>query len=218
MQSSSDNTVQDFFEDCRSPRRRVIDPIAEDRRVAAILILPLALFALLTLESGHSRRSLQPARAAFDVHTDSRDLVRMDRQRVTRALRLRRGQRTKSPLVEANMSGRNAAVFGMYSTHDSAEAAVDTLRTKGFRTTDVSVLFPFVATLAGTAARTMSGATGVLIGLGIPMYHESRYEGRMRQGGVLLSVHADDREWASKGKQVLEQTGAEDICWTSEAE
>ena len=33
----------------------------------------------------------------------------------------------------------------------------------------------------------------------------------MRKGGILLSVHADDEEWASKGKQILEQTGAEDI-------
>ena len=38
----------------------------------------------------------------------------------------------------------------------------------------------------------------------------------MRKGGILLSVHADDREWASKGRQILEQTGAEDIASTSE--
>jgi hypothetical protein len=115
------------------------------------------------------------------------------------------------------MAGRRTAVFGMYSTHDSAETAVDTLRTKGFRTSDVAVLFPFVATLAGTGGGAVSGATGVLIGLGIPVYHERRYEGRMRKGAILLSVHADDREWASKGKQILEQTGAEDICCTTEA-
>jgi len=40
------------------------------------------------------------------------------------------------------MSGKITAVFGIYPTHDSADAAVDTLRTKGFRSTDVSVLFP----------------------------------------------------------------------------
>ena len=40
------------------------------------------------------------------------------------------------------MSGKNTAVFGIYSTHESADAAVDTLRAKGFRNTDVSVLFP----------------------------------------------------------------------------
>ena len=53
--------------------------------------------------------------------------------------------------------------------------------------------------------------TGALIGLGISEYQAKRYEGRMRKGGILLSVHADDHGWASKGKQILEQTGAEDI-------
>jgi hypothetical protein len=41
-----------------------------------------------------------------------------------------------------DMSGKNTAVFGIYPTHESADAAVDTLRAKGFRNTDVSVLFP----------------------------------------------------------------------------
>ena len=115
------------------------------------------------------------------------------------------------------MFDNNTAVFGIYPTDISANAAVDTLRTRGFRTTDVSVLFPFVATLAGTGAGgDMGGATGVLIGLGIPAYQERRFERRMRKGAILVSVHADDREWASKGKQILEQTGAEDVCWTAE--
>ena len=117
------------------------------------------------------------------------------------------------------MFGKNTAVFGIYLTGGSADAAVDTLRTKGFRSTDVSRLVPFVATLAGSSAGGAVGdATGVLIGLGMSAYQERRYEGRMRRGGVLLSVHADDRDWASKGKQILEQTGAEDICWTAETE
>ena len=115
------------------------------------------------------------------------------------------------------MFDNNTAVFGIYPTDISANAAVDTLRTRGFRTTDVSVLFPFVATLAGTGAGgDMGGATGVLIGLGIPAYQERRFERRMRKGAILVSVHADDREWASKGKQILEQTGAEDISSTGE--
>ena len=166
------------------------------------------------------------------------------------------------------MSGKNTAVFGIYPTRDSADTAVDTLRTAGFRSTDISVLFPqntgskefghekgtksaegavagggtgaviggalgwlagigmlaipgvgpfiaagpIVATLAGVGAGgTVGGMTGALIGLGIPEYHAKRYEGRMRKGGILLSVHADDQEWASKGRRILEQTGAEDI-------
>src|SRR6476661_4651302 len=76
---------------------------------------------------------------------------------------------------------------------------------------------PIVATLAGMGAGgTVGGMTGALIGLGIPEYHAKRYEGRIRKGGILLSVHADDQEWASKGKQILEQTGAEDIASTGE--
>lgn len=34
----------------------------------------------------------------------------------------------------------------------------------------------------------------------------------MRKGGILLSLHADDQEWVNKGKQILQQTGAEDIA------
>jgi hypothetical protein len=115
------------------------------------------------------------------------------------------------------MSGKNNAVFGIYTTDGSADEAADTLRTKGFRSTDVSRLAPFVATLADSGG-AMGDATGVLIGLGISAYHERRYEGRMRRGGVLLSVQADDRDWASKGKQILEQTGAEDISSTADTE
>jgi len=47
-------------------------------------------------------------------------------------------------------------------------------------------------------------------------YHAKRYEGRMRSGGILLSVHADDHAWTNKGRQILEQTGAEDISSTGE--
>ncbi len=98
------------------------------------------------------------------------------------------------------MSGRNSKLFGMYPTHHSADAAIGTLKTKGFRSSDVSMLFPFVVTARGTGAGgAVGGAIGALIGLGIPDYQERRYEGQMRKGRILLSVHADDREWASKG-------------------
>jgi hypothetical protein len=117
------------------------------------------------------------------------------------------------------MSGTNTAVFGIYPTDGSADEAAGTLRTMGFRSTDVSRLAPLVATLAGSrAGGNMGDATGVLIGLGMSAYQEMRYEGRMRRGGVLLSVQADDRDWASKGKQILEQTGAEDISWNADTE
>src|SRR6186997_1256465 len=57
-----------------------------------------------------------------------------------------RGSISSSPsevtITGGDMSGKNIAVFGVYPTHESADAAVDTLRTKGFRNTDISVLFP----------------------------------------------------------------------------
>ena len=59
--------------------------------------------------------------------------------------------------------------------------------------------------------------TGALIGFGIPEYEAKRYEGRVKSGGILLSVHCDDSEWSSKAKTLLERTGAEDISSTGEA-
>jgi len=56
-----------------------------------------------------------------------------------------------------------------------------------------------------------------LIGLGIPEYEAKRYEGRIRKGGILISVHCDDSNWAHKAKTVLEKTGAEDVSSTGEA-
>jgi hypothetical protein len=171
------------------------------------------------------------------------------------------------------MSGKNTALFGIYPTQAAADAAVDTLRSKGFRNTDISVMFPknvgskefghekgsksaegavaggstgaavggalgwlagigllvipgvgpfvaagpIVAALAGMGAGgAIGGTTGALIGLGIPEYQAKRYEGRMRNGGILLSVHADDREWIAKGSRILAETGAEHISSTGE--
>jgi len=76
---------------------------------------------------------------------------------------------------------------------------------------------PIVAALAGIGAvGAIGGFAGALIGLGIPEYEAKRYEGRVRKGGILLSVHADDHDWARKAKALLERTGAEDISATSE--
>src|SRR5438128_7052912 len=77
---------------------------------------------------------------------------------------------------------------------------------------------PVVAALAGAGAGgTLGGVTGALIGLGIPEYEAKRYEGRIKGGGVLLSVHSDNSDWTKRAKDILEQTGAQDISSTSEA-
>jgi hypothetical protein len=169
---------------------------------------------------------------------------------------------------------KNIAVFGIYADQLSAEDAIKTLKATGFRSADVSILFPdsqgardfrhelhtkapegavtgggsgaliggALGWLAGAGVLTIPGAgvfmaagplmgmlggigigsaiggvTGALIGLGIPEYEARRYEGRVRRGGILLSVHCDDSEWAARARDILQQTGAEDIAAAGEA-
>lgn len=77
---------------------------------------------------------------------------------------------------------------------------------------------PIVAALAGIGAGTVvGGLTGALVGMGIPEYEAKRYEGRIKDGGSLLSVHCDDSNWVKKAKVTLESTGAEDVSSTGEA-
>lgn len=77
---------------------------------------------------------------------------------------------------------------------------------------------PIMAALSGAAAgAALGGVTGALIGLGIPEYEAKRYEGKVREGNVLISVHTEDRHERSRAKEVFERAGAEDIADTSEA-
>jgi hypothetical protein len=77
---------------------------------------------------------------------------------------------------------------------------------------------PVVAALAGAGAvGTAGGILGGLIGIGIPEYEAKRYEGRVRDGGNLLSVHCDNDEWTRLAKDILIKTGARHISSTDEA-
>jgi len=74
-----------------------------------------------------------------------------------------------------------------------------------------------VAAIAGVGAGGVVGAlTGGLVGLGMPEYEAKRYEGLIKEGGILLSVHADDSEWTHRAKDLLEKSGATDISSTGE--
>jgi len=171
------------------------------------------------------------------------------------------------------MSTKNTAVFGIYADRPAVESAVEHLRAGGFRSTDISVLFPenqgtkdfahekntkapegvtagavaggvtggvlgwltgigvlaipglgpllaagpIVAALAGAGAvGTLGGIIGALVGMGIPEYEAKRYEGRIREGGVLLSVHCDTADWIKLAKKMMEETGAQDIASAGE--
>ncbi len=77
---------------------------------------------------------------------------------------------------------------------------------------------PVVAALAGVGAgAAVGGIAGALVGMGIPEYEAKRYEGRIKDGGILLSVHCDDTAWTRKAKEILQRTGAQDVASTGEA-
>ena len=77
---------------------------------------------------------------------------------------------------------------------------------------------PIMAALAGAAGGAAAGGlTGALIGMGIPEYEAKRYEGKVKDGNVLLSVHTEDNDEQDRAKKILEADGAEDISYTGEA-
>jgi hypothetical protein len=171
------------------------------------------------------------------------------------------------------MSSKHMAVFGIYATPGTAEAAVDHLLAKGFTNGDISVLLPddestkafahekhtkapegtatgvttggvvggtlgllagigalaipgvgpliaagpIMATLAGVGVGgAVGGVVGALVGMGIPEFEAKRYEGAVKDGGTLLSVHCDTSEEIDAAKASLKETGARDISSASE--
>jgi len=172
------------------------------------------------------------------------------------------------------MASKNVAVFGIYPTALSADAAVENLLARGFSNSAVSVLLPddestrafahkkdtkapegtttgattggivggtlgllagigalaipgvgpliaagpIMATLAGVGVGgTVGGIVGALVGMGIPEYEAKRYEGAVKDGGTLLSVHCDTSDQIDIAKDSLKATGARDIASSGEA-
>ncbi len=131
----------------------------------------------------------------------------------------------------------NTVVFGIFDSRSQVESAIDLLKVQGFRNSDISVLMadpkgtrdlahekntkaPEGATAGAAGGALLGGAvggiSGALIGLGIPEYEAKRYEGYVKDGGVLLSVHADSSDWTKRAKELLNNCGARDIASTTE--
>jgi len=76
---------------------------------------------------------------------------------------------------------------------------------------------PIMGALAGLGVGAAAGGLiGALVGMGIPEYEAKRYEGRVKNGGILVSVHCDNSDWVSKAEDLLKQAGAEDISSSGE--
>ena len=169
----------------------------------------------------------------------------------------------------------NLSVFGIYSSRESAENAVDRLVAERFCSEQISVLLqdnvsgktivgerplrspegaatrgavaggviggalgllahigvlaipglgplvaagPVIAALTGIGSGGfLGGMIGALVGIGVPEYQAKRYENRIREGGILVSVQCNDSSCLTKAKTVLNQTGADDVASSVEA-
>jgi len=77
---------------------------------------------------------------------------------------------------------------------------------------------PIMAALGGAAVGgAVGGIAGALIGLGIPEYEAKRYEGKIREGNILISVHSEDHEESKRAKEIFTEAGASDISTTGES-
>ncbi len=172
------------------------------------------------------------------------------------------------------MSRANTSVYGIFPDQTAISEAVNALRAVGFRTTDISILFPDNvgtkdfghqksskapegAVAGGSAGAILGGMLGWFAGMGIlavpglepfavagpvmgmlsglgvgmlagsvtgavtgatfPEYEAKRFAGRIRSGGILISVHCDDLDWAKAATNTLRRSGAQDIGSASEA-
>ena len=76
---------------------------------------------------------------------------------------------------------------------------------------------PIMGALAGLGVGgAVGGLVGALVGMGIPEYEAKRYEGRVKEGGILVSVHCDSSEEVSKAKDLLKASGGEDVASSGE--
>lgn len=76
---------------------------------------------------------------------------------------------------------------------------------------------PIMGALAGLGVGgAVGGLVGALIGMGIPEYEAKRYEGRVKDGGMLLSVHCESSDEVSKAEELLKHSGAEDVSSAGE--
>ena len=76
---------------------------------------------------------------------------------------------------------------------------------------------PIMAALAGAGVgAAVGGLSGALIGMGIPEYEAKRYEGKIKEGNILISVHSENSDEVNRAKEIFERAGAHDISYSEE--
>jgi len=76
---------------------------------------------------------------------------------------------------------------------------------------------PILGILAGAGIGAAAGGlVGALIGMGVSEHEATRYQERVKAGGILLAVHADNPHWREHARKILERNGAQDISFTDE--
>lgn len=146
-------------------------------------------------------------KAGFD--NDDISVLLLDNQ-ITRDFALKND--TKTPEVTA----RGAATGGVIGGALGLLVAVGALAIPGVG--PLVGVGPLLAALAAMGAGgVFGGLMGALIGMGIPEHKARRFEGRIKEGGILISVHCDTFEEIDRATNILKETGAEDIASSGEA-
>jgi hypothetical protein len=77
---------------------------------------------------------------------------------------------------------------------------------------------PIIAALGGAAiGATVGGIAGALVGMGIPELEAKRYEGKLKEGNILISVHTESSDQIARAKEIFTRAGAEDICTVADS-
>jgi hypothetical protein len=119
---------------------------------------------------------------------------------------------TKAPEGAATGAGTGAVLGGSLGWL----AGIGALAIPGFG--PLIAAGPIMGALGGAAVGgTLGGITGALIGMGIPEYEAKRFEGKVKGGNALISVHSENSDETAKAKNLFEAAGAEDISTASEA-
>lgn len=119
---------------------------------------------------------------------------------------------TKAPEGAATGAGTGLAIGGVLGWL----AGIGTLAIPGLG--PLIAAGPIMAALSGAAVGgTVGGITGALIGMGIPEFEAKMYEGKVKQGSALISVHSENSDETKRAKDIFEKAGAGDITTAGEA-